>query len=203
MTVVQPRTRAVGIVLAAGAGRRFGGDKVLAALNGRPLVAHVLAAARAGGIVDLVVVAGKDPAPLREAIGDEAVVVANVLAHVGQATSVQRGLEAAERSLASVAALLLGDEPGIDPDVIRRVIDAGHDVPARAVYRDGPGHPVVLPRAYWEEVAAGVWGDAGARTVLTHLHVRDVNIDAPRPLDVDRPCDLQAAAEPLASPHDD
>jgi molybdopterin-guanine dinucleotide biosynthesis protein A len=45
----------VAIVLAGGRGSRLGGAKAAALLDGRPLIAHVLAAVRAGGLDPLVV----------------------------------------------------------------------------------------------------------------------------------------------------
>lgn len=50
--------RLLGVVLAGGASRRFGGDKAVALLDGRPLLDHVAAAL--GGSCETVVVAGRD-----------------------------------------------------------------------------------------------------------------------------------------------
>ena len=54
--------KVVAIVLAAGASRRFGSPKLLAALGGRPVLQHVLDAAADAGLGDVVVVLG-DEAP--------------------------------------------------------------------------------------------------------------------------------------------
>ena len=53
-------SRVVAVVLAAGTGTRFGGGKMAALLDGRPLPAHVLAAVRAAGLTRVVVVLGRD-----------------------------------------------------------------------------------------------------------------------------------------------
>lgn len=196
----EKRSPAVGIVLAAGAARRFGRPKVLADLAGRPMITHVVDAAFSAGLAPLVVVAGRDPEPLRRALDASVRIVANPLAALGQSTSVRVGFEAAAMFDAATAVVLMGDEPGVSPRIIRRVVEVAADgVPARARYTDGPGHPVAVPRAFWEEIAAGVWGDEGARTVLAHLAVRNVVVATSRPIDVDRPADLDAAAEALAS----
>ncbi|HSW41052.1 MAG TPA: NTP transferase domain-containing protein, partial [Patescibacteria group bacterium] len=60
--------RFAGLVLAAGKGLRFGGGKVRAPLEGRPLVGHVLAAARAAGLGRIVLVLGRDAAEVLAAV---------------------------------------------------------------------------------------------------------------------------------------
>ncbi|MEI7744839.1 MAG: NTP transferase domain-containing protein, partial [Chloroflexota bacterium] len=60
--------RTVGVVLAAGAGTRFGSLKMLAPLGGQPLLQHVLDALSVAGIADVVVVLGGDAAELEAAI---------------------------------------------------------------------------------------------------------------------------------------
>ncbi|MEA2445246.1 MAG: molybdenum cofactor cytidylyltransferase, partial [Thermoleophilales bacterium] len=51
-----------GIVLAAGAGTRFGGRKQLAELDGRPLLEHALEALESAPVADRIVVLGADAA---------------------------------------------------------------------------------------------------------------------------------------------
>ena len=48
------------IVLAAGAGRRFGGAKLLATLDGRPILQHVLDTIAGADLGDVIVVLGAD-----------------------------------------------------------------------------------------------------------------------------------------------
>lgn len=50
--------RRVALVLAAGAGRRFGGDKLSAEFRGMPLVHHAIRAARAAPVDRVIVVCG-------------------------------------------------------------------------------------------------------------------------------------------------
>ena len=69
VTVSDGRTRRIGaVVLAAGAGSRFGGGKLLAPLDGRPILQHVMDRLAASGIEDVVVVVGEDAADLERAI---------------------------------------------------------------------------------------------------------------------------------------
>lgn len=203
MAFSEPTPSTVAIVLAAGMGRRFGGPKVLAELSGKPVIVWTVEAARTAGAQAIIVVAGSHGDAITTALATHAdvAVIENPLPELGQSMSLRVGLEAAGAYNVDAAVLLLADEPMIDPAVINDVVTAASDgMIARAAYRDGPGHPVVLPRGYWDDVAAGVYGDAGARSVLAHLAVRDVVVDTQRPIDVDEPDDLRVIADGLASP---
>lgn len=187
-----PDERAVAVVLAAGRGSRFGGGKLLADLDGRPLVAHVVAAAAAAGLEALVVVppGGAVESAARTA---GAGTVVNPDPDAGLSTSLAVGLAALPPATAA-AVVLLADQPTLDPATIRAVLAAHRaepEVPWRARYADGSGHPVILPRSVWGLVGA-VRGDVGARDVLPALRTREVTIDGPRPPDVDVPIDLEA-----------
>ena len=60
--------RIVAVVLAAGAGSRFGGGKLLASLEGRPVLQHVLDRLAEAGVGDVIVVLGDDAEAVEEAI---------------------------------------------------------------------------------------------------------------------------------------
>jgi molybdenum cofactor cytidylyltransferase len=181
----------VAIVLAAGAGRRFGATKQLVELDGKPLVAHAVDVARRAGIADVLVVVGHDADDVRGAVGDRARVVDNPDHARGQSTSLVKGLEAAGRTDAEVAVILLADQPRVDPALVRAtaMLAAGGEA-VRARYLDGPGHPVALARAVWGRVSERVTGDAGARQMLDELSVVELEVDGPAPVDVDDPGDL-------------
>jgi molybdenum cofactor cytidylyltransferase len=150
-----------GLVLAAGAGRRFGGPKQLAPLDGRPLLAHVLATARA--VLDpVVVVLGARAAEVRAGVAlDGAVVVECPDWREGMSASLRCGLDALAG--AHEVLVVLGDQPFITPAVLRAVLAAG--APARAVYDGTPGHPVLLDAALLAR-AGELRGDAGFRAEL-------------------------------------
>lgn len=188
----------VAVILAAGSGERFGSTKLLAPLRSRPLVAHAVATAVEAGFDDIVLVVGHD--------GDRVATAATAASGLatlhtvsnpdypsGQASSLRWGVEAAQALEPSVVVVLLGDQPGVDAEVVGRVRErvlSGAEV-ARAAYRDGAGHPVafhpeVLPRLL------EVTGDEGARQVLDGLDVTEVEVDGPTPADVDTPEDLDA-----------
>jgi molybdenum cofactor cytidylyltransferase len=182
-----------GIVLAAGAGTRFGGRKQLAELDGRPLLEHAVRAMTATPVGRVIVVLG--------ALVEE--VTATVDLHgaepctcerwdEGQAASLACGL--AELSDCEAVVVTLGDQPRMSPDAIRRVISArdGESAAVRATYFGAPGHPVLLERELFESFR-NVTGDHGARNLLLSVQVRDVPCeDLGGGEDVDTPAELDA-----------
>jgi CTP:molybdopterin cytidylyltransferase MocA len=168
-----------GLILAAGAGRRFGAPKQLAMLDGRPLLEHALLAMTGATRVDqVVVVLGSHADEILAKVelhGALAVVCADW--EQGQAASLRVGV-AALAKLVDVIVVTLGDQPAIDPRAIDRVVAARNDstVALRASYRGRPGHPVLLERPLFEP-AAKQRGDQGARSLLSRFVVTLVECD--------------------------
>ena len=146
-----------GVLLAAGAGTRYGMPKVLAA-DGVWLRSAVTALAD-GGCDDVVVVLGAAivdvPAPARAVIADDWA--------SGMGASLRTGLAAV--AAADSAVIHLVDTPDVTAEVIRRMLAAEADL-ARATYDGRPGHPVVIGRTHWPELVATLRGDRGARAFL-------------------------------------
>jgi CTP:molybdopterin cytidylyltransferase MocA len=182
----------VGLILAAGAGRRFGSTKQLAELHGRPLLAHALEAMLAAGLERVIVVLGHDAEAIRARVdfGAAEVVIAEDWAD-GQAASLRRGLAAA--GAADAVVITLGDQPFITPQVIGAALDQLDDYDAvRALYGDLPGHPVVLGRAVLD-AAGGLRGDQGARELLADFRVHQWQAGhLASAVDVDTPEELRA-----------
>jgi molybdenum cofactor cytidylyltransferase len=161
------------LVLAAGQGRRFGGTKQLAELDGRPLLEHALAAVAA--LSPRVVVLGHDAERIRARVdlhGAAPVVCPDW--HEGQSASLRCGIAA----LGNLDAVLvvLGDQPGITAEAVLAIATAGGDEDAvRAAYHGTPGHPVLLRRPLLER-AGELRGDAGFRPLLERARVREVEV---------------------------
>ncbi|WP_231996187.1 nucleotidyltransferase family protein [Mycobacterium scrofulaceum] len=151
----------VGVLLAAGAGRRYGKPKVL--VDGWLQIA--VDALRAGGCADVVVVLGA--AQVAVPAGSTAVTAQRW--RDGLSASVRAGLERAERLRADYAVLHVVDTPDVGPAVVARVLDRAIASPsglARASFGDRPGHPVVIARRHWPEVLSSISGDRGAGAFL-------------------------------------
>jgi CTP:molybdopterin cytidylyltransferase MocA len=180
-----------GLVLAAGAGTRFGGGKQLTRLDGRPLLEHALTAiAAASSLTRTVVVLGHDAQEILASVdlhGAEPLLCSDW--REGQSASLRCGVAALAGAGAAAVVVTLGDQPFIDPRAIERVIAARSPSAdaVRATYAGRPGHPVLLERSLFAAVAQ-LRGDTGARELLRHARVRDVACDGlGRPDDIDTP----------------
>ena len=184
-----------GLVLAAGAGKRFGATKQLADLEGRPLLEHGLAAMAEAGLDRLIVVLGSRADDVLAGVdlhGAEPLVCERW--GEGQAASLACGLSSLEESSTGdleAVVVALGDQPGLARDAVHRVLASRGDKPAvRATYGGEPGHPVVLEHALFVKLRDAT-GDAGARGVLRRAGATDVPCDdLGGGADVDTPADL-------------
>ncbi|WP_245633089.1 nucleotidyltransferase family protein [Luteipulveratus mongoliensis] len=185
-----------GILLAAGAGRRFGGPKALVEIDGEPMVLRALRALREGTVDPVLVVVGAHAAEVSALLAGATAVVINPDWDEGMSSSLRAGLNAVERLDPRPDAVLLHlvDLPWVGAEAVRRLSAvAGPEVIARAAYDGVPGHPVVIGREHWAAVAAGATGDKGARSWLAGRS--DVLLvecgDIARGQDVDTPADLE------------
>jgi len=183
-------TSIAGIVLAAGLSRRLGRPKQLLVLDDRALVAHVADRALASTLDEVIVVTGASAAEIREAIGDRTVrFVHNPDFERGQGTSLAAGIAALGEAV-DATVILLGDQPGIAPETIDRVIGARRETIAPVImarYGDQQGHPVLFGREVFTDLMR-LDGDTGGREIVrAHreaLVLVDGGADAPPP-DVD------------------
>jgi nicotine blue oxidoreductase len=160
-----------GLVLAAGAGRRYGMPKALVEFRGALLVQRAAQTLTAAGCARTVVVIGAEAERVRAAApGLE--FAENPQWATGMASSLRVGLAALSKDpvgdgTAGAAVVLLVDMPGVTPDSVRR-ISAGATPATLATggYGERRGHPVLLGRDHWAGVAATATGDRGARDYL-------------------------------------
>jgi nicotine blue oxidoreductase len=157
-----------GLVLAAGEGRRYGRPKALVELGGRLLVERAVGALTEGGCGPVTVVLGASADEVvRRADLDGTRTVLNPAWATGMGSSLRAGLAALTAGHADAALVLLVDTPGIGAAAVRRLAGyAAADVVAVATYDGRRGHPVLLGRQHWAEVARLADGDAGARPFL-------------------------------------
>lgn len=178
----------VALILAAGSGSRFGDDpKLLADLEGTPVLGHVVRNVRAVPSFNrIVLVLGAHADAIRERVElDGLEVVKCPDWEDGQSASLRCGLEHIGDVLKVV--VVLGDQPLVTPRVIEWL--ANEPAGSRAVYSGVPGHPVVLgPRL--QAAARGLDGDRGLRDHVRWHPVEVGHLASNR--DVDTPEDLEA-----------
>lgn len=158
------------VVLAAGAGRRYGGAKQLHSVDGRPMLERVLQAVAAAPVDDRVLVLGAQADRVLAAIDLHGARVVRAEGwKAGQSASLRAGLGALDAAV-QAAVVALGDGPDLDPQAIERVIDAGRarpDAVLAADYGQGRSHPVLLPRAVWSDLPAD--GETPGRALPAEL----------------------------------
>ncbi|MGE5153996.1 MAG: nucleotidyltransferase family protein [Bdellovibrio bacteriovorus] len=183
------------ILLAAGASRRFGANKLLADLGGEPLVVRSARNLLAGGVPVLCVV--RDSAgPVAQALeGIPGIAIgACPEAHLGMGRSLAWGVAATPAADAWLVAL--GDMPEVDPGTIRRLLAALRAQASLVApeHRGRRGHPVGFSRRWYADLVA-LEGDQGARALLSdhpealwRIAVQDPGVLR----DLDHPGDLGA-----------
>ncbi len=181
------------VLLAAGAGKRFGGDKLLHPLeDGVAIAAHAARNLAAAGLEVIAVVRWGD-FPLAEMLEEEGCAVTMFQgASRGMGASLAHGVAQARGAGGWVVAL--ADMPRIAPATIGRVVtelEQGALIVAPA-HQGERGHPVGFGVALRDELLA-LDGDQGARAVVERHRdaVRLFECDDPGILlDIDRKADL-------------
>ena len=183
-----------GIVLAAGSGTRFGGQKLLTPLAGRPLLQHVVDAANASSLGRVVVVLGHEAEAVHAAVSlGRATTVTNRDHASGVASSLRAGV-AALGDDARAAVVILGDVPGITATLIDTLVARQRATGAPAVLSRWSGRPMppaLLARELWPAVSS-LRGDAGMREILAgrdDVVFVDVTPQLGSLADVDTPAD--------------
>jgi len=190
------------VLLAAGLGTRFGPEpKMLALLDGRPLVRHAAEAALAAGPRPVVVVLGAHADAVRRALsGLDVVLVENPDFRAGLATSLRAGVAALPRNC-EAAVIVLGDMPRIFADHIDRLA-AAFEESSRSVAAVVPvlnslrGNPVLLNLRRLTADIGQLTGDRGAGPLLRdRSDILEIPGDAGTALDIDTPAALRAAED--------
>jgi nicotine blue oxidoreductase len=184
------------IVLAAGAGSRFGGGKLVAPFGGRALIEATLSGLRGAPVDEIIVVVGAEGESLRSiCTAYETRIVENPDWTEGMSTSVRAGLRACA-SDALAAVICLADQPLVGAEAVEKLVQAfkrGAKV-AVATYGGETRNPVLFAREVWPLLLGEMSGDRGARVFLRHHWeiVTEVSCDdVANPADVDTVEDLR------------
>jgi molybdenum cofactor cytidylyltransferase len=189
--------RAVAVVTAAGSAVRFGGKKLLAPINGEPLLDHTIRSLLEGGVSEVIVVVGTDSrrelARDVNAMNDPRVrPVENPDPSRGMFSSIQIGVATAN---GDALVVLPGDMPYVRPETVRAVIAKFREqstiVSPR--YKGKRGHPVVLPLSLRDEIAATP-PTANLHEVIQRHPSAPFDLEVSDPgvvRDVDTPADLK------------
>ncbi len=191
-----------GVVLAAGASRRLGRNKLLLPLRGGSLLSAAVSRLLAAPLDRVVVVLGHEAEQVRLRAGlpddPRLVFVVNPDWSEGMASSLRCGVTACADAEAVVIAL--GDQPDADPEMVARLVAAFRagaplafpvHPEASAPRGTRSGHPVLFGRELFRELAK-LRGDQGARELVA-LHFETAAKVLAAPLrDVDTEDDYRA-----------
>lgn len=166
------------VILAAGFSQRFGGQKLLADINGIPMIRRVADAVQGFGF-ERVVLVYRERQVKRAAKSRAVKYVRNAAAAEGIGSSVRCGVKAAGDDDAYI--FFMGDQPFVCGETVQRLREAfegglGSIVVPR--YAGRAGNPVVFG-AEWRHALQSLTGDAGGRTLIRDHEDQVCYIDAP------------------------
>jgi len=178
------------VILAAGAGSRFGEPKAQVRIGSRTLVGVVADVATAAGLSPVIVVAPPGM-PVPETVLD----VRNEVPSAGMSRSLRLGLAAVPPE-ADAAMILLADQPTVDVALVQELDSWRGGTPIVATRADGLlGPPVLLEREAFSLVD-GLTGDVGLRELLRTDPTAVTAVDHEPLPDIDTPPELEAITEP-------
>ncbi len=189
--------RSVAVVPAAGVGERFGGDKLLADIDGETMIDRTIASLLDGGVDEVIVVFGPEGSSVQQDVSsllDPRVRPdRNPDPSRGMLSSIQQGLRTAHG-----AALLVlpGDLPYVASSTVALLLETFGRATAIVSprHRGKRGHPIVLPYALRDAVLAADPRSNLHEVLKPHAAQRlDVDVDdAGVVRDVDAPSDIGA-----------
>ena len=188
-----------GLILGAGASQRLGPPKQLLPFRGTTMLGWVVEQVqRASGLDEVVVVLGRAADEIRERVDfGEARVVENPVFTEGCSSSYRAGIAALDPRSEAIM-IILGDQPGITPEVIDRVAEEWRsaDAPiALCSYRGRKGHPMIFAQSMFDELKV-LHGDKAAWKLVDANSdlVQEVHLDLPFPDNINTAEDFQRLA---------
>lgn len=188
-----------GLVLGAGASQRFGQPKQLLPFRGTTMLGWVVdQAQRATGLDEVVVVLGRAAEEVRERVDfGDARVVENPIFGEGCSSSYRAGIGALDAGSTAVM-IILGDLPGITPEIINQLAGAWREQEAPIAlcsYEGRRGHPMIFARSMFAQLV-DLHGDKAAWKLVdaNAAHVQEVRFNVPYPDDINTPEDFKRLA---------
>jgi|SRR5215216_3799359 len=188
-----------GLILGAGASQRFGQPKQLLPFRGTTMLGWVVdQAQRAAGLDEVVVVLGRAAEEVRERVNFGAArVVENPVFGEGCSSSYRTGIAAINAESLAIM-IILGDLPGITPEIINRLAEAwrAQETPiALCSYEGRRGHPMIFARSMFAQLV-DLHGDKAAWKLVDAKaeRVQEVHFNLPYPDDINTPEDFERLA---------
>lgn len=178
-----------GLILGAGASQRFGPPKQLLPFRGTTMLGWVVdQAQRAVGLDEVVVVLGRAADQVRDCVDfGTARVVENPVFGEGCSSSYRAGIGALNSESAAIM-IILGDLPGITPEIIDRLADEWREREAPIAlcsYSGRKGHPMIFSQSMFAQLV-DLHGDKAAWKLVdvNAALVQEVRFSLPFPEDI-------------------
>jgi molybdenum cofactor cytidylyltransferase len=185
-----------GLILGAGASQRFGSPKQLAPFGGTPMLGWVVdQTRRASSLDEIVVVLGRAADQVREQVDFSAArVVENPVFSEGCSSSYRAGIAALNSESAAIM-IILGDLPGVTPEIIDGLAEAWREHEATITlcsYQGRKGHPMIFARSMFTQLV-DLHGDKAAWKLVdaNTAFVQEVQFNIPYPDDINTPEDFE------------
>ena len=187
-----------GLVLGAGGSKRLGRPKQLLPYGDGTLLGHVVGVARECRFAQTIVAIGGAADEVRATVdlGGTDVVVNDAYGE-GCSSSIAAALPALD-ARCDVVVLMLGDQPGVGPTIVRTLLARHGEAPiAVSRYEDGRGHPFAFRQPVFEELAS-LHGDKAVWKLIERRDgdVVEVRVPGRVPPDIDTWADYEALVEP-------
>jgi molybdenum cofactor cytidylyltransferase len=188
-----------GLILGAGASQRFGEPKQLLPFADTTLLGWVVRQTQGAGALDeVVVVLGRSADEIRERVDfGDAKVVKNPVFTEGCASSYRAGIAALD-SRSDAIMIVLGDQPGITPEIINALAEEWRrsNAPiALCSYQGRKGHPMIFSRSLFDELET-LHGDKAAWKLVdaNRASMLELHLALPFPEDINTREDFERIA---------
>ncbi len=191
----QPALRVAAVVLAAGASRRMGTNKLVLPIEGEPMVRRTVRRVMDAGCEPVVVVTGHEPERVRESLVGLDVLYATSPDPAGPTSaSLHAGLLALPPD-ADATLVMLSDMVQVTATMMRALVEGaatGDEPLGVSRYGDVLAPPLVFRRALWPELLA--WHGEGCGKAVVRAHEAEARmhewpVEALQ--DVDTPADYE------------
>ena len=156
------------IVLAAGASRRLGYNKLCIRVNGESVIRRTVRLFMEAGMKEIIVVTGYERERIEKELADMPVLFAHNPRHEdGMSASIKAAMTAITAS--EMVLIHLGDKPLVTRDTIERVLNAGNSATGGIVvpsYKGQNGHPVLVETRKHLAGMRAITGEGGLRSLL-------------------------------------
>ena len=174
--------KSAAVIQAAGKGSRFHSDhyKLLAPVDGVPMILRTLQPVLEAGFDDVLAVIGAHADEMRNVLVNYPVrIIENTEWEKGQSTSLAAGVRAAADTSDRVC-LLLGDQPFLRTSTLRALLAESDAHPSEIIvpfYQGKRGNPIIVPASLYGLLLELSQGDMGGKKLLQTAGYHELSVE--------------------------